>query len=294
MFRTSMTRRAFMASAAAAGLTAVSGHAAARPPRPGYRLVFEDHFDDPDLTRINEHGIRGRNGGTGWRSRYRHDRWTVINEEKQIYVDPDFAGRAGWPLGLQPFHIADSVLRISAMPTPRDLLPHLDGARYISGCITTENSFWQKYGWFEMRARMPLGRGFWPAFWMMSKHGGWPPEIDIFEGSGIRPREVHQGVIGMDDTGEQGWVDIGGDISRFHVYACEWTPERISFFVDGRETFRQPNLVHEEMYLLANLALGSHDPYWIPDPDETTPFPGVFEIDYVRAFARDATDERRS
>ena len=83
------------------------------------------------------------------------------------------------------------------------------------------------------------------------------------------------------------WFDGIIDVSdAFHIYGLDWTPERISFFVDGRKTFEVTDHgIHEDMYLLANLALGSHDPNWIPDPDETTPLPSAYSIDYIRCYA---------
>ncbi len=73
----------------------------------------------------------------------------------------------------------------------------------------------------------------------------------------------------------------------FHVYGLEWTRERLVWSFDGTKVWEQPNRINEDMYILANLALGSHDPHFIPDPDDTTPFPGRFEIDYIRAYKRD-------
>jgi beta-glucanase (GH16 family) len=86
------------------------------------------------------------------------------------------------------------------------------------------------------------------------------------------------------------WVDQFVDVSDgFHRYALDWTPENIIFYVDGVKTFEYgAHNIHEDMYMLINLALGSHDPNWIPDPDDTTPFPGFMEVDYVHAYRRNA------
>jgi beta-glucanase (GH16 family) len=264
----------------------------AQPER--YRLAFEDDFDDVRVARINEDGLAPAPGAVAWRSRYRHPRKDVINQEKQIYMDPAFGGSGAQALGVQPFDIAGSVLTIRAdRADPRRVAPHIWDRRYTSGCITTEATHWQTYGYFEMRARMPLGRGFWPAFWLLPKRDAWPPEIDIVEASGSRPGQLHQGLIapgGKQPSDASGWIDLprGGRIDRFHVYALEWTRERMTWFVDGQHTFEiGGHAIHEDMYLLANLALGSQDPGWIPDPDEGTPLPGRFEIDYIRAWRRD-------
>jgi beta-glucanase (GH16 family) len=254
----------------------------------GYRPVFADEFDDSDVSRINENASGGRPNAPAWRSRYRHDRFTVINQEKQIYVDAAFPGTADHPLRVQPFSIRDGVLTISANPAdPRTARPFLKDAAYTSGCITSELTFWRTYGYYEMRARLPRGKGFWPAFWLLPKRVAWPPEIDIFEGSGTRPKDVHVGVLGGEGKNADAWIEGKLDVTDgFHVYGLEWTREFSAWSLDGREVWRQPNVIHEDMYVLANLALGSHDPGFIPDPDATTPFPGRFEIDYVRVHAK--------
>jgi serralysin len=256
----------------------------------GYRLAFGDDFDDGDVSRINENATGARPGAPAWRSRYRHERKDIINDEKQIYVDPAYGGQSAPALGLQPFSIANGILTITAEPTPAKHVEALMGKRYTSGCITTELTHWQTYGYFEMRARLPRGKGFWPAFWLLPKRTAWPPEIDIFEGSGARPRNVHVGALDptLKDVSTGDWVDAGVDTtSDFHIYAAEWTHEKIAFFVDGKQVFQlAPHGIHEDMYLLANLALGSKDAGWIPDPDDSTPFPGKFEIDYIRAYSK--------
>ncbi|MDB5360727.1 MAG: exsH [Rhodospirillales bacterium] len=254
----------------------------------GYRLAFGDEFDDGDVARINENATGGKPGAPAWRSRYHQDRFTVINQEKQIYMDPTFAGKAGHPLGVQPFSIKNGILTIAAeRADPVAVSPHILNFKYTSGCITSELTHWQTYGYFEMRARLPVGKGFWPAFWLLPKAAKWPPEIDIFEGAGTRPGAVHLGVlVGKGQTADKWIEDVINVGDGFHVYGLEWTREQLTWFLDGKPVWRQPNGINEDMYILANLALGSHDPKFIPDPDDTTPFPGRFEIDYIRAYRK--------
>ncbi len=255
----------------------------------GYRLTFGDDFNDNDVSRINENAVGGHPGAPAWRSRYRHDRHTIINGEKQVYVDSAYRGSGQNPLGLQPFSIASGVLTISATPITERVAPFLGKQRFASGCITTELTHWQQYGYFEIRARMPKGRGFWPAFWLLPKSAAWPPEIDVFEGTGAKPTNVHLGVIEK-QRGRPGsrWVkDVVDTTDGFHVYAAEWTADDVIFSIDGKEQFRAgSHRIHEPMYMLVNLAVGSKDPGFIPDPDESTPWPGQFQIDYVRAYSR--------
>jgi serralysin len=257
---------------------------------PGYKLTFEDDFIDSDVSRINENATGGKPGAPAWRSRYRHARSEIINSEKQIYVDAAYTGLGTEPLGIQPFSIADGILTIRAERTPPALVTKALGKAYTSGCITTELTHWQTYGYFEMHARLPRGKGFWPAFWLLPKRLTWPPEIDILEGSGAKPRSIHVGLLDQSiKTATTGiWVDDTIDTTDgFHTYAAEWTHEKIVFLVDGKQIFQvAPHGIHEDMYLLANLALGSKDAGWIPDPDDSTPFPGKFEIDYIRAYSK--------
>jgi beta-glucanase (GH16 family) len=302
----SHSRRQFLLRAAASAGMAAGTDGRGAPQRPpaesadttnsvpaGYRLRFNDEFDDDDVGRINETAAGGRAGAPAWRSRYRHARATVINGEKQIYVDAAYAGRSGnAALGLQPFSIADGVLTISASIVDPALAAEVAPQRYLSGCITSELTFWQQYGYFEIRARMPPGRGFWPAFWLLPKSGTWPPEIDVVEASGARPRGVHLGVIEKPIHKKRPgsrWVDNVVDTTDgFHTYGVEWTAEDVAFFIDGQLQFRSgSHHLHEPMYLLANLAVGSHDAGWIPNPDATTPWPGRLLIDHIRVYARE-------
>jgi len=257
-----------------------------------YQLSFGDDFNDPDLSRINENASGSRPGAPAWRSRYRHERKTVINGEKQIYMDPQFAGTGRIPLGVQPFAIANGILHIRAeRADPLTVSPFIWNYRYTSGCISSELTHWQTYGYFEIRARLPRGKGFWPAFWLLTKRVAWPPEIDVLEASGTRPWGIRHGVLEKPraaSTAPALWIDRVVDSSDgFHSYAVEWTRDNIVFFIDGIKSFEYgPHGIHEDMYLLANLALGSNDQNWIPDPDQTTPLPGVLEIESIRAFRR--------
>jgi hypothetical protein len=255
---------------------------------PGLRLLFGDEFDDPDLARFNEDAVGGRAGAPAWRSRYRHPRRDIINGEKQVYVDPSVPGLGDRPLGIQPFSIRDGVLSITASRLEPAMADRLWGQRYASGAITTELTHWQQYGWFETRVRLPVGRGLWPAVWLLPKREAWPPEIDVFEASGSRPGEAIFTVHEADGRrgASSGWTRLPpSDPDGFVSFACHWTARRIAFHCQGRLMFEHHDHgLHEPMYLLANLAVGSRDPSWIPDPDAGTPFPARFDIDRIHAY----------
>jgi beta-glucanase (GH16 family) len=160
---------------------------------------------------------------------------------------------------------------------------------YVSGVVTTFGRFAQRYGYFEMRARLPSGRGLWPAFWLLPDDKEWPPEIDIFE----YPKPGGQVFVSnhfrdpstngqeADITGVDPWFD---PTTGFHRYAVDWRPEEVVFYLDGRAVFRSRRGVPDRpMYVLANLAIGGR---WAGPPDDATPFPATYEIDHVRVWRR--------
>jgi beta-glucanase (GH16 family) len=293
------------AAVLAAGLIIVWGAAGgpARAESGGGALeragLVQTFGDDFDTFRWYAEGLgRGKTGGGIWRTNYGHGgstsvraRTLVNNKEQQVYVDPGFRGTGDAPLYLNPFSVKDGVLRITAEKAPPGLRPLIWGRTYTSGLITTKFTFAQRYGVFEMRARLPAGRGLWPAFWLLNKDGAWPPEIDIMEVLGHAPDVLHT-TLHTHEGGKRGKYGTGGtrvaDTSDgFHVYAVDWSADRIIFYYDDREVFRHatPADMHAPMYILANLAVGGK---WPGNPDAATAFPAVMEIDWIRAYRRDA------
>jgi len=246
----------------------------ARPAEGIYGLVFAEEFSDPTATFPN----------ASWTTDYK--RWDglrtlVNNEELQIYVDPAFKGTAEHPLGLNPFSVHDGILSIEARWTDRETRPHLWDMAYTSGLLTSTHS--QTYGYFEISARLPAGRGLWPAFWLVGTGDHGDCEIDIFEVLGHEPRRIYHTVRSPDGPTD-GSEYLGVDTSAgFHTYGLEWTPEALVIFVDGVETYRGPNRYNVPMYMLVNLAVGGT---WPGTPDASTPFPARMEIDYIRAYQR--------
>lgn len=172
---------------------------------------------------------------------------------------------------------------------------------YTSARIRTQGRFAQQYGRFEARIKVPYGQGIWPAFWMMGDvAAGWPRngEIDIMENIGREPSIVHGTVHGPGYSGEHG---IGQPFSLpagerfcddFHVYAIEWEPDAIRWYVDGKQYHAVtpaslPNgtkwVYDHPFYLLLNLAVGGS---WPGDPDATSTFPQTMLVDYVRVYER--------
>jgi beta-glucanase (GH16 family) len=212
-------------------------------------------------------------------------RTLASNHEQEIYVDPAFPGTGDEPLGLDPFRRGREGLTIRAWPTPAADAGRLWGYRYVSGLLTTHESFSQTFGYFEVKAMLPRGRGLWPAFWMAAKGGAWPPELDILEQTGGDAilQTVHMaGTAGPDQSAFRSTVR--GATGRFHTYGVLWTPTRIVWFVDRRQTAAAPTPpdLRQPLYLLINLAVGGDFP---GAPDVTTRWPAKLRVAYVRAYA---------
>jgi beta-glucanase (GH16 family) len=240
-------------------------------------LTFADEFDS----------FRRLTGNDGvWRTTFgdgTHEgldrRSLPTNGEMQFYVDPDLADERG-PMGLNPFSVEDGVLTIIARPTPPGLAPRIRDYRYVSGVITTQPSLNQTYGYFEMRARLPEGKGLWPAFWLLPADLSWPPEIDVMESIGD---PTHVEMTSHSTTRGSEAIVARVSAGEFHTYAVSWDREDLIWYVDGREVGRQktPGDMHKPMFMLANLAVGGN---WPGAPDASTRFPARYEIDFIRAY----------
>jgi hypothetical protein len=228
-------------------------------------------------------------------------RKTKYNGEQQIYVDPGYEGRGMVPLGLDPFKVRDGVLSIVASRIPSDLKEVLFSNEYVSGVLTTQKSFSQKYGYFEIRAKIPLGTGVWPAFWLLANDGGWPPEIDAMEGRGQRPGDVvmtthwripETGFVescGFDFSVPNAWAD-------FHDYGVLWEQDRLVYFVDRKPVsdIKVPAGFEDPMYMIVNLAMGAKNFEGVGFVDAKSPATVEFQIDRISAYQLDsATNLRR-
>ena len=164
------------------------------------------------------------------------------------------------------------------------------GHEYCSGLISSQASFVQEYGYFEIRARVPAGEGLWPAFWLLPAREEWPPEIDVFEILGHRPDKVYMTVHYRDAEGAHRYIAhrfYGPDFSQgYHTFAVAWDPTGIVWYVDGVERHRVEQaeaIPSGPFYVIANLAVGGP---WPGNPDETTPFPAFFDVDHIRVYRK--------
>lgn len=186
---------------------------------------------------------------------------------------------------------------------------------YTSGRISTQNLKTFTYGRFEVRAKVPNGQGYLPAFWLMANdenvYGQWPRcgEIDCMEVMGQdtnklygtihygNPHAESQGTYTIKD-GEKSFSD------DFHTFTCDWEPGKITWYVDGKKyheesnwhsttegqgTLTYPAPFDQPFYIILNLAVGGS---WVGNPNEETSFVNnPFVVDYVRVYQKDSYDE---
>lgn len=171
---------------------------------------------------------------------------------------------------------------------------------YTSGRIRTINKGDIKFGRIEARMKMPIGRGIWPALWLLpteNVYGVWPQsgEIDMMEYLGHEPASVqgtiHYGNVWPNNlySGKTFTMSEGDFTEKFHDFALEWTENDIKWFVDGYlystktksdlGSFRWP--FDQKFHFLINMAVGGTLP---GNPNSSTVFPQTFEVDYVRVY----------
>lgn len=170
--------------------------------------------------------------------------------------------------------------------------------KFFNRTIDTDGNFYQTYGYFEMEAKLPRGKGTWPAFWLFNHIGDRRPEIDIMEAyaggldpwgykdkSGVSRPQAYGVTVWFDEGAKAGSLqyDTRGDLSaRFHKYAVKWEPHKQTFYFDGKKIHEIHAPMRDKKYLLLDLWFGSDS----GEPDETTPQgkENSFEVKYVRAW----------
>lgn len=254
----------------------------------GYKLVWADEFD-----------YSGKPDPGKWAYEY----GLIRNNEAQYYTD-----------SLKNARVEDGFLKIEAIKEPiknaafvsadeQGWKKNTEFASYTSASITTRSIADWQYGIIEVKAKIPGGVGLWPAIWMLGNNyaeAGWPDcgEIDIMEHVGYNRDTVygtiHTGAYNhMIGTQKGSNTFIEKPYDEFHLYSIEWTPEKIDFFLDGKQYF---NVVNEHkteqewpfdqpFFLKLNVAVGGS---WggVHGIDDTV-FPQQMVIDYVRVYQLD-------
>ena len=281
-----------------------AGAAAAAPE--GWKAVWSDEFDGKDIDPKKwdfDLGNRLPGGQPGWG-----------NGELQSYTSRPENAR-----------VAGGMLRIRAAREA------YEGTQFTSARLKTRGRFAKKYGRFEVRAKLPVGKGVWPAIWMLpeeNKYGGWAAsgEIDIMEARGQEPGKVlgtlhyGSGWPANTHTSKDYTLPDNGTIADFHVYALEWDPGEIRWYVDGKLCQTQnfwwsssrregggeggeggkgaapvdesqlnpwPAPFDQPFHLLLNVAVGGQ---FLGNPDPDTAFPVEMLVDYVRVYDRAGGD----
>ncbi len=245
-----------------------------------YDLVWSDEFDYEGLPDDSKWGYDV--GGSGWG-----------NNELQYYTDDSNA------------YVKDGILVIEARKEEKE------GKAYTSARMITKNKGDWLYGKIEVKAKLPDGRGTWPAIWMLPtdwEYGGWPAsgEIDIMEHVGYNQDTVHASIHTESyyhkiRTHKTGTKLVKGASEDFHVYSIEWLPDKIIAFIDGEEYFTfeptkyKANPTYKEwpfdkrFHLLLNIAVGG-DWGGAMGVDESI-FPKQMLVDYVRVYqSKEITD----
>ena len=248
--------------------------------RPGWTLTWSDEFNGPDGSPVDLSKWVPESGGNGWG-----------NQELEYYTQRlDNAFQQGGNL----------VIKVM-----QEKYTGADGVKrdYTSARLKTLGKFSQKYGRFEARIKIPRGQGIWPAFWMMGDDINkieWPKcgEIDIMENIGKEPALVHGTIHGPGYSGDKGisspfaLPDTARFADDFHIYAVEWEPKAIRFYVDDHlYTTRTPAELPKgakwaydhPFFMLLDVAVGGG---WPGNPDATTEFPQTMLVNYVRVYKR--------
>ncbi len=237
----------------------------------GWELVWSDEFDHQGLPDPTKWG---------------YEEGFVRNHESQYYT------RAR----LENARVENGLLIIEARKehfTPTNRAP----VEYTSASLVTLNKMNWRYGRIEVRAKLPQGKGVWPAIWTLGTNESkvhWPAcgEIDIMEFVGKETDNIygtlHYAVDGKHQS-DGGKLETNNPSGDFHIYAIEWSTNRIDFFFD-KEKYRsvlidkagkgEDNPFRKPHYLLINFALGGS---WGGPIDETL-LPQKFQIDYVRIY----------
>lgn len=306
--------------------------------KPGYELVFSDEFNSNqiDPARWNTQ-LRWDGEFNGSQFEYR-----IVNGEKQFYVnllsdDSEHLSQVA-PV-YNPFNFDGSRLAIRAAVNPfletlaptgpeqigRDinygrLQPLLKRQPFLSGVLSSHDKFSRKYGYFEARIKIPSHVGTFPAFWLFHQRERSQDtrrsEIDIMENLGHATQYIYNSFHYFDNVtvtypGDANFLrpDPNGQVEGddfsddYRVYAVDWRPGSVTWFIDGEQVSRleNNNVNHEEMYIILNLAIGGN---WVNFPvsagglgrTEDQRYPTVdeqsaatfgnpqLEIDYVRVY----------
>jgi beta-glucanase (GH16 family) len=242
-----------------------------KPPS-NYRLVWSDEFNQDGLPDPSKWAYDTERNKEGWH-----------NNELQYYSGPR----------RENAEIKNGILHIHARKEALKDAPDWGRQQYTATRLITRGKADWTYGFFEVRAKMPCGKGTWPAIWTLGTKGQWPDdgELDIMEHMGHTPGQTSSAVhvkAGHAGQAVGGVVQMPDACTAFHRYQMHWTPHDVVFGVDGKQHVRFPKMAggkdiwpfDHPQYLLLNLAIGGD----LGGPVDDTIFPVSFQVDYVRVY----------
>lgn len=168
---------------------------------------------------------------------------------------------------------------------------------FFNRTLDTDGHYYQTYGYFEIEAKLPVGKGTWPAFWLFNHIDARRPEIDIMEAyaggaapwgvtgsDGAAHPTMYAATVWKDASVQAGFNKIAtADLSTgFHKYALKWEPNKQTFYFDGKEVAAVNVAMADPMYIMLDLWYGSAS----GTPDNSTPTgkANAYQVNYVRAW----------
>lgn len=249
------------------------------PEEKKWKLIWKDEFNgkEPDASRWNV-----------------LTRETSKHDELQYYIPSEV-------------FLSNGCLRI------RSSKQDYGSQHYTSGRLDTKDKLAVTYGRFEIRGKLPVGQGLWPAYWLYPQNRDWQmeytmleavangkeslipefrpwyTEIDIMEYLGHEPKVFYAtfhyySFKGVKKTSAEKYTADFAFNEDFHTYVLEWEPDAIRWYIDGKLIHTATEGVpHTPHFLIINTAVGGS---WPGNPDSTTVFPQYHDIDYVRVYQR--------
>jgi len=243
-----------------------------------YSPTFVDEFDEFELD------LEG-DGSSAWGDHWFS--WNVRNldgnADKAWKCYEGYMGGGSAPLGEVLHEVSgDSTLKLYGKKTPPDKSANVYGMPFVGGMITTERSFSQQYGYFEVRCTFDLTKGHHWAVWLLSVNNVWPPEIDMMEVVGHQPDMVHMTAHWGPEHESNFQTFENVSTWEWHTYGLLWSQSEITWYLDGVQMKTMNNhFLHEPCYFLISPEIGGS---WAGMPDSSTRWPTVCEIDFVKVY----------
>ena len=252
-------------------------------------VLWNYHFgDDFEGANVDE---------SKWHKRYP---WGGLLADQKQYASPEMLSQSG---GILHLNVSDNK---GFYPVEDWMINHEEAKKhgleiqgnsvkldYVTSCIWSKQAF--RYGYFEIRAKVPTGQGLWPAFWLYGQNQR--DEIDFMEMKGERPNEVHIDVHCPDSCEKVftkpfglpqnwgGWVKMNQQLAdKFVTYSGVWLPGSLTYYVNGIPVSHYAGDFDTPMNVIANMAVARDGFAFNPGPNAETKFPADYQVDYIRVW----------